>query len=262
MQTDRLWIEYDLTFATPFHFGTGIREGLIDRTVIRDDGGYLYVPGSTLKGVLRERCEQLARFYEGASGRERVRSPHDADAALLGLGNGNPSMVARIFGSQNRPGCLFFDDVRQDNLQLEEYDSQNQKERRGQGKYKALQVNVSTQVRMDRPTRTAVPGALYTSEYGANALVFKGVIQGWLECTAIKTDQLDVQEMLPTYSLLLLLAGLRMVDQLGGNKSSGKGRCACHITSMKVNEREVTMETLETWLQQLDALAKYGREGA
>ena len=60
MQTDRLWIDYDLTFATPFHFGTGIREGLIDRTVIRDDGGYLYVPGSTLKGVLRERCEHIA----------------------------------------------------------------------------------------------------------------------------------------------------------------------------------------------------------
>ena len=123
MQTDRLWIDYGLTFATPFHFGTGIREGLIDRTVIHDDGGYLYVPGSTLKGVLRERCEQLARFYEGAS----VRSPHDADAALLGLGNSNPSMVARIFGSQNRPGRLFFDDARQDNLQLAEYDSQNQK---------------------------------------------------------------------------------------------------------------------------------------
>src|SRR5712692_9672242 len=108
MQSDLLKIEYILTFATPFHFGTGIREGLIDRTVIRDDGGYLYVPGSTLKGVLRERCEQLARFYEGASGREHVRSPHDADVALLGLGNGNPSMVARIFGSQNRPGRLFF----------------------------------------------------------------------------------------------------------------------------------------------------------
>ncbi len=65
MQTDRLWIAYDLTFATPFHFGTGIRKGLVDRTLIRDDDDLLYVPGSTLKGVLRERCEQLTCFYEG-----------------------------------------------------------------------------------------------------------------------------------------------------------------------------------------------------
>jgi CRISPR/Cas system CMR subunit Cmr4 (Cas7 group RAMP superfamily) len=264
MQTDRLWIEYDLTFATPFHFGTGIREGLIDRTVIRDDGGYLYVPGSTLKGVLRERCEQLARFYDDASGSERVRSPHEAEAALLGLGNGNPPMVTRIFGSQNRPGQVFFDDARQDDPQIAEYNSQIPSEHGGHGKYKALQVDVSTQVRMDRPTRTAVPGALYTSEYGTNDLVFKGIIQGWLECKAIDTDQHDVQhtEIMPTYSLLLLLAGLRMVDQLGGNKSSGKGRCVCRITEMKVNESWVTMATLETWLEQLDALAKYGGEEA
>jgi len=260
MQTDRLLIAYDLTFATPFHFGTGIREGLIDRTVIRDDGGYLYVPGSTLKGVLRERCEQLACFYEGASA--RGRSPHIPEVALLGLGNNNPPMVTRIFGSQNRPGQLFFDDAQQDNLQTAEYDSQNPRERGGHGKYKTLQVDVSTQVRMDRPTRTAVPGALYTSEYGTNDLVFKGIIQGWLECTPIKTDQPDTQEMVPTYSLLLLLAGLHMVEQLGGNKSSGKGRCACHITGAKVNEGEVGIATLENWLGQLDALANYGKEGA
>jgi len=260
MQTDRLWIDYDLTFATPFHFGTGIREGLIDRTVIRDDGGYLYVPGSTLKGVLRERCEQLNCFYEGPSAREQ--SPHIAEVALLGLGKGNRPMVTRIFGSQNRPGRLFFDDAQQDISQIAEYNSQNPREHGGHGKYKTLQVDVSTQVRMDRPTRTAVPGALYTSEYGTNDLVFKGIIQGWLECTLIKTGQPDTQEMVPTYSLLLLLAGLRMVDQLGGNKSSGKGRCMCHINDLKVNEREVATATLETWLGQLDELANYGKEGA
>src|SRR5437588_6909712 len=39
---DRIQIEYDLKFKTPFHCGTGIRVGLIDRTIIRDNGGYLY----------------------------------------------------------------------------------------------------------------------------------------------------------------------------------------------------------------------------
>jgi len=262
MQTDLLKIEYILTFATPFHFGTGIREGLIDRTVVRDEGGYLYVPGSTLKGVLRERCEQLERFYENAQGTGTVQSPHDADAALLGLGHGNPTMVTRIFGSQNRPGRLFFDDARQDESDLLQYESQDRSSQNEKGRYKGLQVDVSTQVRMNRPTRTAVAGALYTSEYGTHDLAFQGVIQGWLECSAIDVgNNKALQGASPTYSLLLLLAGLHMLDAIGGNKSSGKGRCECHITGMKINEQDVSMTTLESWLEQLDVLANYGREG-
>jgi len=270
MQTDLLKIEYTLSFATPFHFGTGIREGLIDRTVVRDESGYLYVPGSTLKGVLRERCEQLERFYENAQGTGTVQSPHDADAALLGLGHGNPTMVTRIFGSQNRPGRLFFDDARQNKEDLLQYESQDRavqaqedkQKRLEKGRYKGLQVDVSTQVRMNRPTRTAVAGALYTSEYGTHDLAFQGVIQGWLECSAIDADNnTALQGVSPTYSLLLLLAGLHMFDAIGGNKSSGKGRCECHVTGMKINEHDVSMTTLESWLEQIDALAKYGREG-
>ena len=270
MQTDRLQIAYDLTFATPFHFGTGIRVGVIDRTVVRDDNGYLYLPGSTLKGMLRERCEQLERFYEDEKGKEKVSSPHEAEVALLGLGHGNPTMVTRVFGSQNRPGRLFFDDARQSEADLLQFESQYQtlqveedtQKRLEKGRYKRLQVDVSTQVRMDRLTHTAVPGALYTSEYGTHDLVFKGVIQGWLECTAIDTGNGAMQqETRPTYSLLLLLAGLRMVDAIGGNKSSGKGRCECHIAGLKINKQDVSITTLESWLEQLDALAKYGREG-
>ncbi len=264
MTNDRLKIEYDLTFATPFHCGTGIREGLIDRTVVRDDGGYLYVPGSTIKGVLRERCEQLERFYEGDDVRERgVASPHDAKAALQGLGNNRPSMVTRIFGSQNMPGRLFFDDARQGKDDLLQYDSQ---ERGGEGKYKSLQVNVSTQVRLDRPTRTAVQGALYTSEFGASDIVFKGTILGWLECTAIDysvahSEQERHPDTAPTYSLLLLLAGLQMLEWIGGNKSTGKGHCACRITGIEINGVAVKQDMWQSWLDQLDTLTKYNGEG-
>jgi len=256
MPNDRLKIEYDLTFATPFHCGTGIREGLIDRTVVRDDGGYLYVPGSTIKGVLREHCEQLARMFD----QQDIASPHDAKAALLGLGTRKPSMVTRIFGSQNLPGTLSFDNALQDEDSLREYDSRERDT--GKGKYKGLQVNVSTQVRLDRPTRTAIPGALYTSEYGASDILFKGTILGWLECTAIAiqtTDQSSAET--PTYSLLLLLAGLQIMEWIGGNKSTGKGHCTCTIKSIEVNRSAVREDTWKSWLNQLDQLANYSREG-
>jgi CRISPR/Cas system CMR subunit Cmr4 (Cas7 group RAMP superfamily) len=287
MPIDRIRIEYTLAFVTPFHFGTGIREGLVDRTVVRDDGGYLYVPGSTIKGVLRERCEQLERLYEPeepgqeriARGRQFVHSPHNAQAALSGLGSGKPTMVTRIFGSQNVPGRLFFDDARQDSDALKEYDSPQGEEKEegvkrveqgaedeSKGRYRSMQVSVSTQVRLDRPTRTAVPGALYTSEFGASDIVFQGSILGWLECSAIDPAIADLGQAqhpgaAPTYSLLLLLAGLRILERLGGNKSTGKGHCESTITSVGIKEHTYRDHEWLTWLEHLEALAYYEREG-
>lgn len=256
MANDRLEIKYDLAFATPFHFGTGVREGVIDRTVVRDDGGYLYVPGSTIKGVLRERCEQLARLYDQPS----IASPHNAKAAVQQLESRKLSMVTRIFGSHNVPGKLFFDDARQDEKELSQYDSQ-ERGREGKGKYRTLQVDVSTQVRLDRPTRTAVPGALYTSEFGSKDIVFKGSILGWLECTPIEMKAAQAASSgVPTYSLLLLLAGLQMLEWIGGNKSTGKGRCTCTITKIAINGVEVELETWKSWFGHMDELANYGRE--
>jgi CRISPR/Cas system CSM-associated protein Csm3 (group 7 of RAMP superfamily) len=224
---------------------------------VRDSKDYLYVPGSTFKGVLRERCEQLARFYEQDDQMKfLVQSPHEARAALQGFGQ-TATMVTRIFGSQTYPGRLFFDDVRQTEEEQQQYDSP---EGKGQGEYKGLQVDIYTQVRLDRPTRTAVKGALYTSELGLADISFTGSIKGWLECTAIDDSSLvnkDAPEDSPTYSLLLLLAGLQMIERLGGNKSTGKGKCSCEITQVMLNTRECPKELWTSWLEQLDTLAFY-----
>lgn len=246
MRTDRVQIEYDLKFATLFHCGTGIRTGLVDRTMVRDDAGYLYVPGSTFKGALRERCEQLARMYTRE--KQRIASPHEADAALTGLGQQQPTLITRIFGSQNVPGRLYFDDARQQDTR--QYDGAGHD---SQGRYKDMQVNLYTQVRLDRQTRTSVPGALYTSEFGAGDVAFRGYIQGWLTCPAI-----DNTEQAPTYALLLLLASLHMIDRLGGNKSAGKGHCSCVIESVALNGQDpVPTEIWQGWLGQLGKLSEY-----
>lgn len=251
-QTDLLHIRYKLTFKTQFHCGTGIREGLIDRTVVRDSGGYLYIPGSSFKGNVRERCEQLSSFYEQASGKQV--DPHNADTALRQLGKNPLSMITRIFGSQIFPGKLFFDDAHQSEDDLKQYDSQEQDE--GKGKYQNFQVMPYTQVRIDRPTRTAVQGALYTSEFGTRDIVFEGNIQGWLTCIPISELE-ETGRPAPTYSLLLLLAGLHLVRRLGGNKSTGKGMCECEVVSLKRNDVEYPKDVWSDWLEQLDSLALY-----
>lgn len=251
-RTDHVEIKYTLTFDTLFHCGTGIREGLVDRTVVRNSQGYLYIPGSTFKGVLRERCEQLARAYvQGGQEKQRIASLHDAEIALLNLGR-KPTMVTRIFGAQNVPGNLFFDDTvqREEDIRLEA------------DQYKELQVGLYTQVRIDRPTHTAVPGALYTSEFGTQDTEFKGTIQGWLSCVPVDGPGVTLERiphtgLAPTYSSLLLLAGLQLVERLGGNKSTGKGQCECRISSVAIR-RENCPETLwKSWLGQLNVLDGY-----
>ena len=259
-RNDRIQIAYTLTFATPFHCGTGLRVGLVDRTIVRDHNKYLYVPGSTIKGVLRERCEQVARLYEEQDGEEledmldAIASPHDEKRALWEPGQA-PTMITRIFGSHNAPGRLFFDDARQDQAAKKQYDTKERGikgQNVGKGKYKASQVDLYTQMRMDRPTRTAARGALYTSEFGIRELTFQGQISGWLACTPIGTFDND-----PTYSLLLLLTGLHLLDQLGGNKSTGKGQCQCEITELKYRDTIFLQNQWHPWLERLDELSYY-----
>ena len=251
-RTDNIEIEYTLTFATLFHCGTGIRKGLVDRTVARNHQGYLYVPGSTFKGVLRERCEQLARAYvHNGQEKQRIASPHDAAIALLNLGR-KPTMITRIFGAQNVPGSLFFDDAMQSGEDaLLETDQ-----------YKKLQVGVYTQVRIDRLTHTAVPGALYTSEFGTKDTEFKGTIQGWLSCVAVDgpgvtLERIPHTDLVPTYSSLLLLAGLQLVERLGGNKSTGKGQCECRISRVAMRGEDCPETVWKSWLGQLNVLDGY-----
>lgn len=247
IRTDRVQISYDLVFATPFHCGTGIREALIDRTIVADNNGYLYVPATTFKGVLRDHCEQLARLYaESDTLADSVSSPHDKQAALYDLG-GMITMITRIFGSPIYPGTLYFDDVRQDEQEKKLYDSDSDE---GTRRYLNIQKDVYTQVRLDRPTRTAVEGALYTSEFGARGLTFHGNITGTLTC--FPTDASDSSK--PTYSLLLLLAGLRFIERIGGNKSSGKGKCECRNIAVTMNNSGASWQS---WFADLGQLSNY-----
>ncbi|GCE09299.1 RAMP superfamily CRISPR-associated protein [Dictyobacter aurantiacus] len=250
MSNDRLELTYRLTFVTPFHFGTGLREGLIDRSVRRDPQGYLYVPGATLKGVVREHCEQICRLLEPNN--ERIASPHDQENALIDLYNPDTkTLITHIFGSANHPGLLFFDNAQQSDADRKLYESTDKRE--AGGKYKHIQTEIYTQVRLDRLTRTAVQGALYTSEFGRRALSFEGTITGWIQHTDIPNLPHVSQE------LLLLLAGLLMIERLGGNKSTGKGVCTNEVEHITINDKETyTREHWATWLEHLDQLTVSG----
>jgi CRISPR/Cas system CMR subunit Cmr4 (Cas7 group RAMP superfamily) len=128
--------------------------------------------------------------------------------------------------------------------------------------YKEIQTSVSTQVRIDRVTRTAANEALYTSEFGTRYLLFEGTIKGLLNCTPIEELAVTIHgnetyTLTPTCSLLILLAGILMVERLGGNKSTGKGQCSCSITHIQLDGHMCTKEQWQSWIERLDILTDY-----
>ncbi|MDF1573305.1 MAG: RAMP superfamily CRISPR-associated protein [Bacteroidales bacterium] len=54
---------YQIRFYTPWHAGSGLSSGAAaDLAVIRDKEGFPFIPGKTLKGLLREAAETLNKL--------------------------------------------------------------------------------------------------------------------------------------------------------------------------------------------------------
>jgi len=223
MKHERIDISYVLDFQTAFHMGTGLRNGLIHRGIARDPDGFLFVPGSTIKGVLRDRATLVANTLD-----LDVGYPHEtADLHDFAV---QADITALIFGSRFRPGTLFFDDAK---LRAGDQALFDPPQRRGL--FKTKQVEIRTQVSMSRMTGTARHQFLFNSEYGVPTIRFEGQITGLLSGT-------PMEQGMTTYSGLLLLAALAYVDGLGGSKSSGAGHVACTVTTFSVDGVQIRVD--------------------
>ncbi len=234
MRRDFISIDYYIQFETPFHFGTGLRRNLLDRSVSRDAHDHLYIPGSTLKGVLRERCEQIARLVG-----LRAVSPHDEQEAVSDFCN-TIDIVDRIFGSRYKPGELYFDNATMTKEDQDLFDN-SQKSKR----YIHLQTEERSQTSISRVLGTVREQALFQSEFGIKTLCFEGRIYGYLE-------GLHIDENEWSYSLLLLVAGICTNDRIGANKSTGMGKYDCKIQKMTINDKTIEVAKLLESLGELE----------
>lgn len=237
---ERVEVSYQLTFTAPFHCGTGMPAGLIHRSVQRDGEDFLIVPGSTIKGAVRERCEDAARRFGLA-----VSSPHQPHALAT---FGTPtSPIPTLFGSQVQTGSLFFDDAVLTREWRDFFHPDNQPLQ--VESYRHGQVVERTRVSLSRLTGTTRPGALFTSEYGIPGLVFDGRISGVVEDWLIDDET--------TFALTLLVTGLLAVDCLGAGRSTGGGRCAISTLSVLTDGNPRDLSKL---LEGLEVLELYPTE--
>lgn len=58
-------IKYQITLHTDWHCGSGLAAGAdVDALVVKDEHGLPYIPGKTIKGLLREALEELSHLAQ------------------------------------------------------------------------------------------------------------------------------------------------------------------------------------------------------
>lgn len=191
-----LLLEIDIPLNSKWHTGSGESSFMVDRMIRRDSRNQPFIPGSTLKGIIRQSCEKLSVTL----GFPPPSDPHQADLTQspgFTEFTSIKSPVDRLFGSKFEASSLFFRDAR-----LKD-DQQNSS-------------CIRNRVARYRVLKTARDKHLFTTEY-ANPATFHTRINGWHNDLAI----LDADY--PPFAYALLIAGILAVDRIGGDKSTGSG---------------------------------------
>jgi CRISPR/Cas system CSM-associated protein Csm3 (group 7 of RAMP superfamily) len=214
VNTNKTWVQIDLPFTItvkgPLHIGVGYARGLIQKTVARDADGNVYIPGSTLKGKARNACEDLAKF----AGLDICSAPLPRE--MCGSNGDDCCVICRIFGSPGKSVAdgreLFWQDAQ---FTDEWHKLLATKE------FRDNQTTARTQVQLSRTYGTAAEDRLYTSEYTICDLVFEAGISGRLNATPCIIGGQDRGY----YEVNLLIAGLLLINNIGGGRSRGAGHC-------------------------------------
>lgn len=241
-------------FAKSFHFGTGQREGLVNRTVRRSASGAPYVPASALKGALRQTAERFVRTLDGflrqgeevpddwrlgmrrrgtQKTSEMCAAPRPADMCQ----STSPCLVCRVFGNTYSGRRLIVDDAYIDGSSPETkslrdafWSTEEEHAKKDEGHVvrrerpeRTGQTETITRLQMDRRRKGAQHGALFTTEYARSHSPFRSQLSGQVPLTPLEDG--------PPAELVLLAATLRATDQIGGEASTGRGECSLRVES-------------------------------
>lgn len=226
---ERFRIVLGLVTETPLYIaGAGRTVPLVDRSVEVDEEGLPFIPASSLRGRARAHLERLAKALGEpicSPPRPDRLCPHNREVAkqLQERGAVEPFCLAcRTFGSSWRNSTVDFSDLRvvERQRKLLHRDSF------------PLRAGVS----LSRRLGTAQPEKLFVIETApANVedekLGFEGVIEGLLDRSEIGW----------------LLAALRSITHIGGNKARGLGRIRVDIERLELWDEKSRKWIEEDW---------------
>lgn len=95
-------VKYEITFHTDWHCGSGLAAGAdVDALVVKDEKGMPFIPGKTMKGLVREAVEEI----------RCIQKKQDDEAFVKAFGFFDDK-------EQKEKGCMFFTNAE---LNKEEY---------------------------------------------------------------------------------------------------------------------------------------------
>jgi CRISPR/Cas system CSM-associated protein Csm3 (group 7 of RAMP superfamily) len=224
-------INVQVELASPLHVGSGsMADSLADKPLLKDAYGLPVISGSSLKGRVRHAAEKIVTAL---APNVRVCEAPYPDRMCRGPDLDKLCPVCRVFGAPGFPAPVRFG-----RLTLDLAPAAPALKVRGNQAW-AQTLNDATEVRtgvgLSRSLRTAQEDILYTVETypDSPALMFQGKVQGALE------ERRDVA---------LLVAALRTVNTLGGNRSRGLGWCQVvaevRLDDVKVDDIRPLLEDL------------------
>ncbi|MBC8521845.1 MAG: hypothetical protein H8D26_07655 [Methanomicrobia archaeon] len=212
-------VRYRIIFETEYHIGSGFaRPGIVDNTIIRDNKGRLYIPGHTIKGIIRDSAEELLAHWR--SKLNICDGTFEPGKKLCGVNCNlnSPCLFCRLFGSVYT-SCYFnfapavfekeFEALLGCDLG-EGYVSP--------GEYLIPdQVRTSAHNKINRATGRVEKDLLFSYELGANTVPLEGTIE------RVNPEREEEAE------LVVLISALRFIKRIGGRRRKGWGRCEVQI---------------------------------
>lgn len=214
-------IDFQLNMLGNWHSGSGEGGLLADRLLRRDCINRPYIPASTLRGVVREQCELISRSL----GKTPPSDPHVDDVNTFLPKNMTNSLVDILFGTKYIESSLYFRDAKAN----EQF----------------LPVTSISRTSLYRSLNTSKEKHLFQTEYASSIELFS-TISGWHK------DLLVPEEDSLPFGYILLILGLNSIQRLGGDKSTGKGRCSVKLNQIQYNRVRLNLEEIQNKLK--DAL--------
>lgn len=214
--------EITLEFLSDWHVGTGQgRLGTVDAEVRRDSDKLPFVPAKTLAGVWRDACETVAETFDRAAdqpGAWRAWVTWLFGAQAPGGDSnhraGGPRVPAALRLTPARAPAWLRAGVR---------------DRPGLAQ---AAVVLRPGVRIDDKTGTAADGLLRVEERAIRGMRLHSTV-------SVATGTAEDAGELPAPAELLLRAGARLVDALGGKRNRGSGRLAFLLPGARVEGVEL-----------------------
>lgn len=203
-------LNYNIEFFTDWHCGSGLGAGAdVDALVVKDRDGLPFIPGKTVKGLLREAVEDIARFRHSAN-EQTYNEKLSQIRKFFGYFDGKASSYDTL--NEMTKGTAFFA-----NAELPEPER------------KAI-VSENLQSYLYRTlASTAIDEHGIAKEHSLRRIevTVPCTLEGYILCSPEDKDMLE-----------LLKDGLGYVRRLGQNRNRGLGRCRFGVIDKKEPEEK------------------------